>query len=58
MLAAVDDVSKRFGRLEVLRGVSLSVTAREVVVVIGPSGSGRPRCSRSVDLLEDCGRAP
>ena len=52
-MLAVDDVSKRFGTLEVLRGVSLSVAAGEVVVVIGPSGSGKTTLLRCINLLED-----
>ncbi len=35
------DVHKRFGRLEVLKGVDLEVERGEVVCVIGPSGSGK-----------------
>ena len=35
------DVHKRFGALEVLKGVSLDIAKGEVVAVIGPSGSGK-----------------
>jgi polar amino acid transport system ATP-binding protein len=52
-MLAVDEISKRFGTLEVLRGVSLSVAAGEVVVVIGPSGSGKTTLLRCINLLED-----
>ena len=52
-MLAVEHVSKRFGTLEVLRGISLSVTAGEVVVVIGPSGSGKTTLLRCINLLED-----
>jgi polar amino acid transport system ATP-binding protein len=34
-------VHKRFGRLEVLKGVSMEVCRGETVCVIGPSGSGK-----------------
>jgi polar amino acid transport system ATP-binding protein len=52
-MLAVDEISKRFGTLEVLRGVSMSVAAGEVVVVIGPSGSGKTTLLRCINLLED-----
>ncbi|MCB1968224.1 MAG: ATP-binding cassette domain-containing protein, partial [Candidatus Accumulibacter sp.] len=35
------DVHKRFGAMEVLKGVSLDVGKGEVLAVIGPSGSGK-----------------
>ena len=37
----IKDLHKHFGKLPVLRGVSLSVTTGEVVVIIGASGSCR-----------------
>ena len=40
MIRAVD-VHKRFGPVEVLKGVSLDVDKGEVIAVIGPSGSGK-----------------
>jgi ABC-type polar amino acid transport system ATPase subunit len=40
-MVRIQDVHKRFGDLEVLRGVSLDVLPGEVVCVIGPSGSGK-----------------
>jgi polar amino acid transport system ATP-binding protein len=53
-----ENVSKRFGRLEVLKGVSLEVNPREVVCVIGPSGSGKTTFIRCINHLEkiDSGR--
>ncbi|MBV9261484.1 MAG: peptide ABC transporter ATP-binding protein, partial [Pseudolabrys sp.] len=39
-IVVVDNVIKRFGKLEVLKGVSLSVQRGETICVIGPSGSG------------------
>jgi len=46
------DVHKRFGRLEVLKGVSLDVARRETVCIIGPSGSGKTTFIRCVNHLE------
>jgi polar amino acid transport system ATP-binding protein len=46
------DVRKRFGRLEVLKGVSLDVQRGEVVCVIGPSGSGKTTFARCINHLE------
>ncbi len=37
----VTDLHKQFGKLEVLKGISTTVTRGEVVAVIGPSGSGK-----------------
>ncbi len=53
-----EDVRKRFGRLEVLKGVSLEVTKGETVCIIGPSGSGKTTFIRCINHLEkiDAGR--
>jgi polar amino acid transport system ATP-binding protein len=45
-------VHKRFGRLEVLKGISLDVSRGEVVCVIGPSGSGKTTFIRCINHLE------
>jgi polar amino acid transport system ATP-binding protein len=52
------DVRKRFGRLEVLKGVSLEVRRGETVCLIGPSGSGKTTFIRCLNHLEkiDAGR--
>src|SRR5437667_12006117 len=49
---SAQDVHKRFGRLEVLKGVSLDVSRGEVVCVIGPSGSGKTTFIRCINHLE------
>src|SRR5262245_58934424 len=51
-------IHKRFGDLEVLRGVDLEVARGEVVCVIGPSGSGKSTFLRCINHLEkiDSGR--
>jgi len=52
------DVHKRFGRLEVLKGISLEVRKGETVCIIGPSGSGKTTFIRCINHLEkiDAGR--
>jgi polar amino acid transport system ATP-binding protein len=46
------DLVKRYGELEVLRGVSLEVDRGQVKVVIGPSGSGKSTLLRCLAMLE------
>jgi ABC-type polar amino acid transport system ATPase subunit len=48
----LEGVSKRFGKLEVLRGIDVEVAKGEVVCVIGPSGSGKSTLLRCINLLE------
>ena len=50
------DVHKRFGALEVLKGVSLDIAKGEVVAVIGPSGSGKSTFLRCLNHLETINR--
>jgi polar amino acid transport system ATP-binding protein len=46
------DVHKRFGRLEVLKGISLDVRKGETVCIIGASGSGKTTFIRCINHLE------
>ncbi|MBR2765899.1 MAG: amino acid ABC transporter ATP-binding protein [Blautia sp.] len=48
----VKNLYKKFGHLQVLKGVSLTVKDGEVVSIIGPSGSGKSTLLRSINLLE------
>ena len=57
-MIVAEDVRKRFGSNEVLKGVSLSMAKGEVIAVIGPSGSGKSTFLRCLNHLEtiDAGR--
>ena len=48
----IEDIHKRFGSNEVLRGVSLSADAGDVIAIIGSSGSGKSTLLRCINLLE------
>ena len=48
----ITDIRKRFGELEVLRGVSFDVLRGNVVSVIGASGAGKSTLLRCVNYLE------
>ncbi len=53
VVVRVEGLHKRFGRLEVLRGVDMEVRKGEVVVIFGRSGSGKSTMLRCVNFLED-----
>ncbi|MDI1246003.1 MAG: ATP-binding cassette domain-containing protein [Rhodoferax sp.] len=48
----VDNIHKRFGANEVLKGVSLIAHAGDVISIIGSSGSGKSTFLRCINLLE------
>jgi len=54
----IEGLRKSFDKLEVLRGIDLSLAEHEVVCLIGASGSGKSTLLRCVNLLEpiDAGR--
>lgn len=54
----LEDVSKTFGDLHVLRDVNLSLDRGEVLIIVGPSGGGKSTLCRTVNRLEpiDSGR--
>ena len=49
----VRDLHKRFGEVEVLKGVDLVVAPQELVFLIGPSGSGKSTLLRCCNRLEE-----
>ena len=52
MIIEIEHLVKRFGKLEVLKDVSLSVNKGEVISIIGSSGSGKSTLLRCINLLE------
>ncbi|HEY2175809.1 MAG TPA: amino acid ABC transporter ATP-binding protein [Mycobacteriales bacterium] len=57
-MVQAEQVCKNFGRLKVLKGITLRVSAGEVMCIIGPSGSGKSTFLRCINHLEqvDAGR--
>jgi polar amino acid transport system ATP-binding protein len=51
-MVLAEGVHKRFGRLEVLRGISLEVQPGQVMCMLGPSGSGKSTFLRCINHLE------
>ncbi len=47
-----NDIYKRFGALEVLKGISLTARQGDVIAVIGGSGSGKSTFLRCINMLE------
>ncbi|GAW35997.1 sn-glycerol-3-phosphate import ATP-binding protein UgpC [Roseovarius sp. A-2] len=48
----LDDIKKRFGSTEVIKGVSINVADGEFIVIVGPSGCGKSTLLRMVAGLE------
>jgi polar amino acid transport system ATP-binding protein len=51
-LITIDDVKKRFGDNEVLKGITMTVEKGEVIAIIGKSGSGKSTLLRCINGLE------
>jgi len=47
----VKDLAKRYGALEVFRGIDLDVGDREILAIVGPSGCGKTTLLRCIDGL-------
>ena len=52
VMLKAEAVHKRFGRLEVLKGIDLSVDRGQVMCILGPSGSGKSTFLRCINHLE------
>jgi polar amino acid transport system ATP-binding protein len=51
-LLEVKNLVKSFGKLQVLKGVSLNVQKGDIIAIIGPSGCGKSTFIRHLNLLE------
>jgi polar amino acid transport system ATP-binding protein len=51
-MVKAEGVHKRFGRLEVLKGIDLEVEPGQVMCILGPSGSGKTTFIRCINHLE------
>ncbi|HPT54783.1 MAG TPA: amino acid ABC transporter ATP-binding protein [Fervidobacterium sp.] len=49
----IENLIKRFGKLEVLKGLNLEVGKNETIVIIGPSGGGKSTLLRCINRLEE-----
>ena len=49
----IENLHKRFGKLEVLNGIDINVEKGEIIAIIGPSGSGKSTFLRCINRLEE-----
>lgn len=49
----IENLTKSFGKHQILKGIDLSIQANEVVVIIGASGSGKSTLLRCINRLEE-----
>ena len=53
LILSVKNLTKSFGKIDVLKGIDLDVYEGDVVAIIGPSGCGKSTFLRCVNCLED-----
>ena len=51
-MITIQNITKKFGDLEVLKGISLSIEKGEVVSIVGPSGAGKTTLLQIMGLLD------
>ena len=51
-MISITDITKSFGDLEVLKGISLTIEKGEVVSIVGPSGAGQTTLLQIMGLLD------
>ncbi|UTV99446.1 sn-glycerol-3-phosphate ABC transporter ATP-binding protein UgpC [Marinomonas rhizomae] len=49
----IDNVKKRYGETEILKGINISIKAGEFLILVGPSGCGKSTLMNSIAGLED-----
>lgn len=52
VILKAENIKKKFGKLEVLKGINLTVREGEIIAIIGPSGSGKSTFLRCLNKLE------
>ena len=50
-MVRIEDVRKSFGATHVLKGITMDIYPRQVVVLVGPSGTGKSTLLRCINLL-------
>lgn len=52
-IVRIENLTKSFGKHEILKGIDLSIEQKEAVVIIGASGSGKSTLLRCINRLEE-----